>query len=120
MLIQIAKYGLFGIIATLIHLVTAWSLVYLFDSSFFYANLSAFLLAFISSYIFQTLYVFESHFEINKLVKFFLVQFGVFLLSYAATNLFLLTNQYLQTLLLVVIMPLLSFFVHKLWTFKRL
>ena len=117
--IQLSKYGFFGVIATLIHLLTAWLILYLFNSSVFLSNTVAFLTAFIFSYIFQTLYVFQTDFHIKKLVKFFLVQFGTFLFSYLFSNIVNIESSYLHTLLIVAIMPLISFIVHKFWTFKE-
>ncbi|MBD3796131.1 MAG: GtrA family protein [Campylobacterales bacterium] len=118
-IIQLSKYGLFGIIATLIHLLSAWGVIYLFDVSVFVANTVAFFTAFIFSYIFQTLFVFNSHFHVRKFIKFFLVQYGAFLLSYLLSNIVELQNSYLHTLLIVVIMPLVTFIIHKFWTFKE-
>lgn len=118
-LIQLSKYGVFGIIATLIHLLTAWGVIYLFTASVFVSNSVAFFTAFIFSYIFQTLYVFQSHFHLKKFLRFFAVQFGTFLLSYFVSNLLKLANPYYHTVLIVVIIPLMSFFIHKFWTFKE-
>ena len=117
-ILQLGKYGLFGVIATLIHLFTAWLVLYIFASSVFVANSVAFFTAFIFSYIFQTLYVFVSEFHFVKFFKFFTVQFGTFLLSFIGSNFVHLQNQYLHTLLIVAIMPLISFVIHKFWTFK--
>ena len=119
-LLQLAKYGFFGVIATLIHLFSAWAVIYLFDASVFIANLLAFLTAFGFSYIFQTLYVFETAFHIQKFIKFFAVQFGTFLFSYIFSDLFVIQNSYLHTLLIVAIMPLVTFTIHKFWTFKEI
>jgi putative flippase GtrA len=119
-ILQLAKYGFFGVLATLIHLFTAWAVIYFFAASVFTANLVAFLTAFGFSYIFQTLYVFNSSFHFVKFIKFFAVQFGSFLLAYLLSDVFLLTNSYLHTLLIVAIMPIVTFVIHKFWTFKEI
>jgi putative flippase GtrA len=119
-LLQLAKYGLFGVLVTLIHLCTAWLVIYLFELSVFVANTVAFLTAFGFSYIFQTLYVFESSFHFMKFIKFFAVQFGSFLLAYLLSDIFPIANGYLHTLLIVAIMPLVTFTIHKFWTFKEI
>ena len=116
---QLVKYGFFGIIATLIHLLTAWALIYLFGLAVLSANSVAFLTAFGFSYIFQTLYVFGSTFHFVKFLKFFGVQFCTFLLSFVLSDIFPVTNSYLHTLLIVAIMPLVTFVIHKFWTFKE-
>lgn len=115
---QLGKYGLFGIIATLIHLLTAWLSIYFFSTTIFISNSIAFFTAFFFSYIFQTLYVFETEFHLLKFLKFFVVQFGTFLLSFFTSNFIVIENGYLHTLLIVAIMPLISFVIHKFWTFK--
>ncbi len=117
-ILQLAKYGFFGVIATLVHLLTAWAIIYFFSASVFIANTFAFFTAFIFSYVFQTLYVFNTHFHIKRFMKFFLVQYGTFLFSYLLSDVFPITNGYLHTLLIVAIMPLITFVIHKFWTFK--
>ena len=119
-ILQLAKYGFFGVIATLVHLLTAWAIIYFFSASVFIANTFAFFTAFIFSYIFQTLYVFNTHFHIKRFMKFFLVQYGTFLASYLLSDVFVIQNGYLHTLLIVAIMPLITFVIHKFWTFKEI
>ena len=119
-ILQLAKYGFFGVIATLVHLLSAWTIIYFFAASVFVANTFAFFTAFIFSYIFQTLYVFNTTFHFKKFIKFFLVQFGTFLFSYLASDMFPIQNSYLHTLLIVAIMPLITFVIHKFWTFKEI
>ena len=117
---QLAKYGFFGVVATLVHLFSAWALLYFLNFSVFVSNTFAFFTAFVFSYIFQTLYVFNTNFHFKKFAKFFLVQYGTFLFSYLLSDIFLVQNGYLHTLLIVGIMPLLTFIIHKFWTFKEI
>jgi len=119
-ILQLAKYGFFGVIATFVHLFTAWAIIYLFDASVFVSNTFAFFAAFVFSYVFQTLYVFHTTFHFKKFIKFFLVQYGTFLFSYIISNIFPIHNSYLHTLLIVAIMPLITFLIHKFWTFKEI
>ncbi|WP_193114251.1 GtrA family protein [Sulfurimonas marina] len=119
-IIQLSKYGIFGIIATLIHLGVASGVIYFFQAGVFIANSIAFFTAFMFSYIFQTLFVFTTSFQLKKLFRFFLVQYGTFLFSYILSNIIELSNAYLHTALIVVIMPLVTFIIHKFWTFKEL
>ena len=117
-ILQLTKYGIFGVIATLIHLFTAWALIYFLDTTVFISNIVAFFVAFTFSYVFQTLYVFKTLFHFSKLLKFFTVQFGTFLFSYMLSDTISIQNSYLHTLLIVAIMPLITFVIHKFWTFK--
>ena len=120
LLLQLSKYGFFGVVATLIHLGSAMSLLYVTNISVFTANSIAFFIAFGFSYIFQTLYVFHSAFHLHKFIKFFLVQFGSFLLSYILSDVVPMENKYMHTLVIVAIMPLVTFTIHKFWTFKEI
>ncbi|QOP43174.1 GtrA family protein [Sulfurimonas sediminis] len=117
-MLQLAKYGFFGVLATLVHLLSAWAIIYFFSASVFVANTFAFFTAFVFSYVFQTLYVFHSTFHFKKFMKFFLVQYGTFLASYFLSDAFPVQNSYLHTLLIVAIMPFITFVIHKFWTFK--
>jgi len=117
-LLQLSRYGFFGIIATLIHLLSAWLLIYGLSTSVLLANSCAFLIAFMFSYIFQSKYVFKASFDAQKFVRFFAVQSGAFVLAYMSSTWFRLDNQYIQTLLIVMVIPLVSFVIHKLWTFQ--
>ena len=119
-IVQLAKYGFFGVVATLIHLFTAWAVIYFFGASVFLSNLIAFLTAFGFSYIFQTLYVFATHFHLHRFLKFFAVQFTTFLFAYLSSDIVSIENSYLHTLLIVAIMPLVTFLIHKFWTFKEI
>ncbi|WP_157753590.1 GtrA family protein [Ghiorsea bivora] len=118
LLLQLSRYGFFGIIATLIHLLSAWLLIYGLSTSVLLANSCAFLIAFMFSYIFQSKYVFKASFDAQKFVRFFAVQSGAFVLAYMSSTWFRLDNQYIQTLLIVMVIPLVSFVIHKLWTFQ--
>jgi len=118
-IIQLAKYGFFGVISTLIHLFTAWLIIYFFTKSIFIANTIAFFIAFLFSYIFQTLFVFNVNINTKRLLKFFIVQYSSFLLSYLISNIFYIKNSYLHTLIIVAIIPLITFAIHKFWTFTK-
>lgn len=118
LLLQLSRYGFFGIIATVIHLLSAWLLIYGFAASVLLANSCAFLIAFMFSYLFQSKYVFHTAFYWQKFTRFFAVQGGAFVLAYMLSTWFPLDNQYMQTLLIVMVIPLVSFIIHKLWTFK--
>jgi putative flippase GtrA len=119
-ILQLSKYGFFGVVATLIHLLSAWGILYISSVSVFVANTVAFFIAFGFSYVFQTLYVFQTHFHWKKFVKFFSVQFGSFLLSYLLSDIIKFENDYIHTLIIVAIMPVVTFTTHKFWTFKEI
>ncbi|MDQ7005556.1 MAG: GtrA family protein [Ghiorsea sp.] len=117
---QLSRYALAGGMATAVHLLTAWVMIYFFALSVFFANSLAFFTAFIFSYVLQTMFVFQSVFQWQRFFKFFAVQYSAFLVSFSLSLLLPVDNHYVQTFLIVFMIPLLTFLVHKLWTFKTL
>jgi len=117
-IVQLVKYGFFGVIATIVHLFTAWAIItflrplFLLPIPLHFLRLLSFLM------FFSTLYVFHSTFHIKKLLKFFSVQYGTFLFSYLLSEVFPIQNSYIHTLVIVALMPLINFGIHKFWTFK--
>ena len=114
---QLSRYVLAGILATGVHLSIAWLLIYLLALSVFMANTMAFFTAFVFSYVLQTKFVFQSRFEWVRFLKFLSVQFAAFLLSFMIASLLPVQNAYVQTFLIVLIIPLVTFLIHKFWTF---
>ena len=118
MFAQLIKYGLVGIVSTLIHIAVASLYIYSLDENIFMANALGFCIAFTFSYTVQSLYVFGHNLEVPKLVKYFLVQFGALVLALFSSNFLASENLYFQTLVISVLLPLITFVIHKLWTFK--
>ncbi|MDQ7059605.1 MAG: GtrA family protein [Sulfurimonas sp.] len=115
---QIIRYGLTGGISTLIHISIASSYIYLIDSDVLIANTLGFCIAFIFSYSIQSLFVFKHKLKISKTIKYFLVQLGALMIAYFSSNIFAFENLYIQTLVISFLLPLVTFFIHKSWTFK--
>ena len=115
---KLIKYGIIGGISTLIHVGVASAYIYLINNSLFQSNITGFMVAYVFSYIMQSLFVFEHAINWYKALKYFIVQFGSLLASIAISNMFYLFNSYIKTVLVVVFMPLVTFMVHKFWTFK--
>jgi len=117
--LKILKYAIVGGISTLIHLSVASLFIYFITPSLFQSNIVGFLVAYLFSYFMQSRYVFEHAISVTKASKYFIVQFGSLLLSIFLSHMFHDYNQYLQTILVIIFMPLITFVIHKLWTFKE-
>ena len=118
MFIQLIKYGLVGGISTLIHILVASLYIYFLDENIYLANALGFTIAFSFSYTVQSLYVFKHALDAMKLLKYFTVQFGALLLALESSNFLSLENLYVQTLIISILLPLITFVIHKIWTFK--
>jgi putative flippase GtrA len=114
---RLTKYAAVGIIATAIHLSAAFAFIYLIDHSIFFSNVFGFSLAFFFSYIAQSKYVFISKLSFRTSFRFFLVQFASLLLAISIVDLTKFLNAYLNVLLVVIILPLITFLIHRAWTF---
>ena len=71
------------------------------------------------SYILQSKFVFESYVSIKKATKYFIVQIVSLLISILLSQLLKLLNSYLEVLIVVFTLPLITYFTHKFWTFKE-
>jgi len=117
---KIVRYGLIGGISTLIHLGIAAFFLYAIYNSLFWANVTGFMTAYVFSYLMQSLYVFGHAINPVKAFKYFIVQFGSLMTSILISYLFTGYNNYIKTILVVIFMPIVTFVVHKFWTFKEL
>ena len=118
MLLQLVKYGLVGIVSTLIHIGVASLYIYLIHQNIFIANIIGFCVAFAFSYTVQSLYVFKHSLGIVKFSKYFLVQFGALIAALIASILLPMENLYIKTVMISILLPLITFVLHKIWTFK--
>jgi putative flippase GtrA len=116
---KIVKYGIIGAISTLIHISTAYTYIYLINNSVFYSNIIGFLFAFSFSYIFQSKLVFKHAISYIKAFKYFIVQFMSLLVAIVISDYVPLGNSYLKVILVVVILPLITYVVHNIWTFSE-
>jgi len=116
---KIVKYALIGGVSTLIHIILASLYIYRIEDSLFKANILGFIVAYLFSYIMQSLYVFNSKIEPIKALKYFLVQLSSLLVSIFTANILGNYNNYIKTVFVIIVMPLITYTIHKLWTFKE-
>lgn len=119
MITKLARYALIGGFSTLIHLGSAFLWLYTVNPSLFIANTAGFTIAFIFSYTVQSRYVFLHTLTFLKAFKYFIVQFGALLSALILSDMLVGVNNYVKTLLVVILLPLITFAIHKFWTFRH-
>ncbi len=115
---KIIRYALVGGVSTFIHIFVASMYIYFVNNSVFQSNVTGFLFAYVFSYTVQSKLVFEHEVNIEKAIKYFIVQFAALLLAIVVSNLFDAYNSYIRTIIVVILLPLITFTTHKFWTFK--
>jgi len=116
---KIIRYGIVGGISTLIHIGVAALYIYYIHDSLIVSNIMGFMIAYVFSYIMQSLHVFGHAISWSKAFKYFLVQFGSLLTSILISDMIGDYNAYIKTIFVVILMPMVTFVIHKLWTFKE-
>ncbi|HZF71580.1 GtrA family protein [Sulfuricurvum sp.] len=116
---KLIRYALIGGSSTLIHLGIAFLWLYFVNASLLLANMAGFSVAFMFSYTVQSRYVFLHSLSLPKAFRYFLVQFGALLASLFLSNILVGYNSYIKTVIVVILLPLITFVIHKLWTFRR-
>ncbi|MFT5721041.1 MAG: putative flippase GtrA [Motiliproteus sp.] len=117
--LQLVRYGLTGGGATLIHLLVAFACLHWWLDNLWWANLLGFLSAFVFSYSLQSLLVFKRRLALRSACVFFLVQFGALLVSIALADTLSELNNYLRVVIIALLLPLITFVIHKFWTFSH-
>ena len=115
---QVVKYGLVGALSTLIHICVAWTYMYFTNGFVAIANIAAFLVAYVFSYLAQSKIVFKSGLNLKKALRFFFIQFIALLIAMFLSD-FTDQNGYVKTVLIIFVMPIITFLIHKFWTFKQ-
>lgn len=112
-------YSIIGSISSGIHLTAAFSFLYFINHSLFLSNIFGFAWAYGFSYIAQSKFVFDRRVSMTRSIKYFFVQLASLLVSISLANMAGKDNVYFKVLLVVIILPITSFLVHKKWTFAN-
>lgn len=118
---KLLKFGFIGIINTVITIVSYGFMVYILKMNFILANIVAYVLGMINSYIWNKNWVFQvkdSNFLIY--VKFLVVNLSM--LGFNTLGLFILVNTFnlnklISQILMVGIVMIINFLLSKTWTF---
>ena len=116
--LKIVRYGIIGVVSTGIHLSVAYAYLYLVNDSVLISNIIGFLSAYLFSYLIQSKYVFEHAVSIPKAVKYFTVQFSALLTAIGISHISVMYNSYIKTLTVAFLLPIITFIIHKFWTFS--
>jgi len=116
---KLVRYALTGGLATAVHITIAYCYIYFINNALFIANILGFIVAFIFSYLLQSLFVFKHTLTLMKAIKFFSVQFSSLLISILSSDYLPLENSYFKTIIVVLLLPLFTYIIHKFWTFKE-
>lgn len=114
---RVVRFALTGGLATAIHIAVAFSFIHLVQDNVLYANVLGFSIAFLFSYFAQTILVFRRSVNISNALRFFMVQFGALMISQGISELFSDWNSYIRVLMVVVILPIITYIIHKMWTY---
>ena len=116
---KIIRYALTGGVATSIHISIAYLYIYFIDTSLFTSNILGFSVAFIFSYLVQSIFVFKHAIKLIKALKYFVVQFSSLIAAILISHYVPLDNNYIKTLIVILVLPLITYVIHKLWTFQE-
>ena len=120
MIRQLIKFGIIGSLATTVHSLVAFSLIYYFQLSILAVNILGFISAVSISYVGNLIYVFQCRASRDNAMRFIFISgisFIVVVLCSLITQYYD-VNKYIAVLIIVIILPLLNFIFHKYWTFS--
>jgi len=117
---QLSRFGIAGLAATAIHVIVAYSFITLVRHNSVMANGIAFMVANVFSYVFHTHWSFSAHTSIKNLNKFIIVSFIGLMLSISIAGIVDYLHYPYQAgiALVVMLVPLSTFILHKTWTYK--
>lgn len=115
---KILKYFFLGGISTLIHLLIAFLYIFYINDTLFIANVVGFLFAYIFSYIMQSILVFKNSLGKIKALKYFIVQSLALIVSVSIADILSDYSSYIKIIFTILMMPLVTYTIHKFWTFK--
>lgn len=116
---RILRFAMVGGIATSTHIMVAFLFLSLFKNQVFLANLGGFSCAFGISYFLQSRFVFQKKTSWHNATRFLLVQLSGLLIAQAISQTLSGYNPYLRVLFVVVLIPLVTYFIHKVWTYRE-
>ena len=115
---KLIRYALIGGISALIHISIASLYIFFIYDSLFQSNIIGFLVAYIFSYTIQSKFVFEREISRDRAIKYFLVQVGALVVAILLSDILDGFNSYIKSIIVALLLPLVTFFIHKFWTFK--
>lgn len=115
--IKLVRYGVVGLVSTGIHVMVASLFIRFISPSLLLSNLIGFFVAYHFSYYFQSKWVFKSHISLVKSLRYLVVQLSSLLMAVLFSHMVGDFSLYLKVVFTAVMLPLLTFIVHRAWTF---
>ena len=115
---KLVRYAFIGGVSTLIHISGASTYIYFINNSLLQSNIVGFLIAYIFSYTIQSKFVFEATISKKKAIKYFVVQTLALLVAISISDILSEYSSYIKSVIVALLLPLVTFFVHKFWTFR--
>ena len=115
---KLIKYIFIGGLSASIHFTIASLYIYYINNSLLLSNIVGFFVAFVFSYSVQSIVVYKHNLQMLKAIKYFMVQFLSLLLVLFIASYLTQYNNYLKTLGIIFIIPMITFIIHNYWTFK--
>ncbi|WP_394699584.1 GtrA family protein [uncultured Desulfobacter sp.] len=115
---KLFRYGLVGLFCTSIHILVASAFIRFIRPSLFLSNLVGFFIAFHVSYYAQSKWVFQSRVSFLKSLKYLLVQVASLMVAICISSALTPFDIYLKVMCTAFVLPLITFMVHKIWTFN--
>ena len=118
---QLSRFVSVGLLATAIHTIIALVAIRIFGFSSAAANITAFLSATVFSYSLNSIWSFEATMAFGSLSRFLVV--SLFNLGLITIISYLIDRfgyaPELSVLIIVITMPLITFYFHRFWTFSE-
>jgi putative flippase GtrA len=116
---RIIRFAIAGGVATLVHVSVAWTVFNWLVRDSTVANVAAFVVANVVSFLLQTLWSFSSRPSVARFLRFGTVSIGGFLVSALVPLIVGRQHLWLPTLVVVVCIPALSYVMHARWTYRE-
>ena len=119
--ITFIKYGIVGLISTLVHLSVIWVLINQTDMNIIYINSFAFIVAFIFSFFGNFYFTFKAKKIAITMIRFFLISLFAFfintllLISIMSIDLF---TPFVSAVFSFLIIPIFHYFASRFWAFN--
>ena len=116
---KLLRYFFVGGLSTLIHITLAYLYLYFIDTNGLYgANTVGFSAGFTFSYFMQSLFVYKHSISYAKAIRYFIVQLASLIVSVSLSDYIFESGPYIKVLIVVIILPFITYTVHNLWTFR--
>lgn len=124
---ELIMYGIFGVGATVINIVSFYIFNNIFHIQFLVSNILAWICAFIFAFLTNKLWVFESKswtgsVAVKEMINFFLVRLGTGILDTALMFLFVIIlswNEMISKIFVNILVIIINYVASKFWVFRN-